>query len=99
MCIPFLGLVEYHLSHVCCNSNTSSLALLHKQYIILHIIYYLFLLFVMPSPEKELVERAIELRAELENAASDVSNLFSKIGEYNSLVIFIWAIHCRSACL
>ncbi|CAL0321913.1 unnamed protein product [Lupinus luteus] len=29
--------------------------------------------------EKALVERAIELRAELENAASDVSNLFSKI--------------------
>ncbi|VFQ91454.1 unnamed protein product [Cuscuta campestris] len=29
--------------------------------------------------EKALVERAFELRAELENAASDVSNLFSKI--------------------
>jgi len=42
----------------------------------------------MPVPEKELVEHAIELRAELENAASDVSNLFSKIGEYDSLVVF-----------
>lgn len=30
--------------------------------------------------EKALVERAIDLRAELENAASDVSNLFAKIG-------------------
>jgi len=34
------------------------------------------------------VEHAIELRSELENAASDVSNLFSKIGECNSLVVF-----------
>jgi len=31
-------------------------------------------------PEKTLVEHAIELRADLENAASDVSNLFSTIG-------------------
>lgn len=33
-----------------------------------------------PYSEKALVERAFELRAELENAASDVSNLFAKIG-------------------
>lgn len=33
--------------------------------------------------EKALVERSFELRAELENAASDVSNLFSKIGLYH----------------
>lgn len=33
-------------------------------------------------PEKALVEQAFELRAELENAASDVSNLFAKIGMY-----------------
>lgn len=32
------------------------------------------------SPEKALVERALELRAELENAVSDVHNLFAKIG-------------------
>lgn len=32
--------------------------------------------------EKALVERAFELRAELENAASDVSSLFAKIGWY-----------------
>lgn len=31
-------------------------------------------------PEKSLVEQAFELRAELEHAASDVSNLFAKIG-------------------
>lgn len=30
--------------------------------------------------EKALIERAFELRSELENAASDVSGLFSKIG-------------------
>lgn len=30
--------------------------------------------------EKSLVERAFQLRTELESAASDVSNLFSKIG-------------------
>lgn len=30
--------------------------------------------------EKALIERAFELRAELENAASDVSGLFDKIG-------------------
>lgn len=30
--------------------------------------------------EKTLVDRAVELQAELENAASDVSNLFAKIG-------------------
>jgi hypothetical protein len=35
--------------------------------------------------EKSLVERAFELRAELENAASDVSSLFAKIGLYNFL--------------
>lgn len=33
-------------------------------------------------PERALVEQAFELRAELENAASDVSNLFAKIGVY-----------------
>lgn len=33
-------------------------------------------------PEKALVEQAFELRAELENAASDVSKLFAKIGVY-----------------
>ncbi|PNY09859.1 125 kDa kinesin-like protein [Trifolium pratense] len=38
-----------------------------------------FLISNLLKSEKELVERAIELRAELENAASDVSNLFSKI--------------------
>jgi len=32
--------------------------------------------------EKGLVERAFELRSELENAASDVSSLFAKIGLY-----------------
>ena len=32
--------------------------------------------------EKALVERAFELRAELENAASDISSLFAKIGLY-----------------
>lgn len=37
-------------------------------------------------PEKALVERAFELRAELENAASDVSNLFAKIGLYPDLI-------------
>lgn len=31
--------------------------------------------------EKSLVERAFQLRTELERAASDVSNLFSKIGK------------------
>lgn len=46
--------------------------------------FSLFLLF----PEKALVEHAIELRAELENAVSDVSNLFSKIGWYCSLVVY-----------
>lgn len=30
--------------------------------------------------EKALIEHAFELRAELENAASDVSGLFDKIG-------------------
>lgn len=30
--------------------------------------------------EKALVERALELREELDNAASDVSSLFTKIG-------------------
>ncbi|KAK7261422.1 hypothetical protein RIF29_27732 [Crotalaria pallida] len=38
-----------------------------------------FLIMNLLKSEKALVERAIELRAELENAASDVSNLFSKI--------------------
>ncbi|KAG4384698.1 hypothetical protein GLYMA_13G330600v4 [Glycine max] len=38
-----------------------------------------FLISNLLKSEKALVERAIELRAELENAASDVSNLFSKI--------------------
>ncbi|KAL9322822.1 hypothetical protein ACSQ67_010875 [Phaseolus vulgaris] len=38
-----------------------------------------FLISNLLKSEKELVEHAIELRSELENAASDVSNLFSKI--------------------
>ncbi|XP_044467575.1 kinesin-like protein KIN-5D [Mangifera indica] len=38
-----------------------------------------FLISNLLKSEKALVERAFELRAELENAASDVSNLFSKI--------------------
>lgn len=38
-----------------------------------------FLISNLLKSEKSLVERAFELRAELENAASDVSNLFSKI--------------------
>ncbi|KAJ1377030.1 P-loop containing nucleoside triphosphate hydrolase [Sesbania bispinosa] len=38
-----------------------------------------FLISNLLKSEKALVEHAIELRAELENAASDVSNLFSKI--------------------
>lgn len=41
----------------------------------------------MPWPEKALVESAIELRAELQNAASDVSSLFAKIGKYYSQVV------------
>lgn len=32
--------------------------------------------------ERALIERAFELRTELENAASDVSSLFAKIGLY-----------------
>lgn len=32
--------------------------------------------------EKALVERALDLRAELENAASDMFSLFAKIGLY-----------------
>ncbi|KAK0606176.1 hypothetical protein LWI29_034875 [Acer saccharum] len=38
-----------------------------------------FLISNLLKSEKALVERAFELRAELENAASDVSNLFAKI--------------------
>ncbi|KAI9196327.1 hypothetical protein LWI28_022970 [Acer negundo] len=38
-----------------------------------------FLIYNLLKSEKALVERAFELRAELENAASDVSNLFAKI--------------------
>ncbi|KDO73023.1 hypothetical protein CISIN_1g0025772mg, partial [Citrus sinensis] len=38
-----------------------------------------FLIANLLKSEKALVERAIELRTELENAASDVSNLFAKI--------------------
>ncbi|KAF6146841.1 hypothetical protein GIB67_018494, partial [Kingdonia uniflora] len=38
-----------------------------------------FLIFNLLRSEKTLVERAFELRSELENAASDVSELFSKI--------------------
>ncbi|GKV08217.1 hypothetical protein SLEP1_g19882 [Rubroshorea leprosula] len=38
-----------------------------------------FLISNLLKSEKALVERAFELRAELENAASDVSNLFEKI--------------------
>ncbi|RDX78228.1 Kinesin-like protein KIN-5D [Mucuna pruriens] len=43
-----------------------------------------FLISNLLKSERELVERAIELRAELENAASDVSNLFSKIEAHAS---------------
>ncbi|KAK7341752.1 hypothetical protein VNO80_24691 [Phaseolus coccineus] len=52
-----------------------------------------FLIFNLLKSEKTLVEHAIELRADLENAASDVSNLFStierkdKIEEGNRLLI------------
>uniref|UniRef100_A0A2N9GZ90 Kinesin motor domain-containing protein n=1 Tax=Fagus sylvatica TaxID=28930 RepID=A0A2N9GZ90_FAGSY len=38
-----------------------------------------FLIFNLLKSEKALIERSFELRAELENAASDVSSLFSKI--------------------
>ncbi|XP_050291706.1 kinesin-like protein KIN-5D [Quercus robur] len=38
-----------------------------------------FLIFNLLKSEKALVERSFELRSELENAASDVSNLFAKI--------------------
>ncbi|KAI3782388.1 hypothetical protein L2E82_12433 [Cichorium intybus] len=38
-----------------------------------------FLIFNLLKSEKALVERAFDLRAELENASSDVSNLFTKI--------------------
>lgn len=38
-----------------------------------------FLIVNLLKSEKALVERAVELRTELENAASDVSNLFAKI--------------------
>ncbi|KAK8581511.1 hypothetical protein V6N13_144533 [Hibiscus sabdariffa] len=38
-----------------------------------------FLIYNLLKSEKALVERAFELRAELENAASDVSDLFAKI--------------------
>lgn len=40
------------------------------------------LVFTVNLSEKALVERSFELRSELENAASDVSNLFAKIGLY-----------------
>ncbi|KOM28119.1 hypothetical protein LR48_Vigan501s000100 [Vigna angularis] len=45
-----------------------------------------FQCYLFHALEKELVERAIELRGELENVASDVSNLFSKIGFKVNLV-------------
>ncbi|CAI9297888.1 unnamed protein product [Lactuca saligna] len=38
-----------------------------------------FLIFNLLKSEKALVERAFDLRSELENASSDVSNLFTKI--------------------
>ncbi|KAI3514212.1 hypothetical protein L1887_12531 [Cichorium endivia] len=38
-----------------------------------------FIIFNLLKSEKALVERAFDLRAELENASSDVSNLFTKI--------------------
>lgn len=33
--------------------------------------------------EKSLVDRAIDLRTELENAASDISSLYAKIGGFS----------------
>ncbi|CAI9105253.1 OLC1v1004137C1 [Oldenlandia corymbosa var. corymbosa] len=38
-----------------------------------------YLISILLKSEKSLVDRALELRTELENAASDVSNLFAKI--------------------
>lgn len=35
------------------------------------------------STEKALIERALELRSELEDAASDITNLFTKIGMHS----------------
>ncbi|XP_022634171.1 kinesin-like protein KIN-5D [Vigna radiata var. radiata] len=52
-----------------------------------------FLIFNLLKSEKKLVEHAIELRSDLKNAASDVSNLFStierkdKIAEGNRILI------------
>lgn len=42
--------------------------------------FSVYLYICLFSSEKALVERAFELRMELENAASDVSSLFAKIG-------------------
>lgn len=44
--------------------------------------WYHRLTFFNNFSEKTLVDRAVELQAELQNAASDVSNLFAKIGLY-----------------
>ena len=40
--------------------------------------------------EKLLVEQAFELREELENAASDVTSLFTKIGLYSNFSEIEW---------
>ncbi|KAJ8768800.1 hypothetical protein K2173_023704 [Erythroxylum novogranatense] len=44
-----------------------------------------FLIYNLLKSEKALVERAFELRAELESAASDVSGLFAKIDRKNKI--------------
>lgn len=57
------------------------------------------LVFTVNFSEKALVERSFELRAELENAASDVSNLFAKIGSYyhfgNSTCFWVFSTQIR----
>lgn len=57
------------------------------------------LVFTVNLSEKALVERSFELRAELENAASDVSNLFAKIGSYyhfgNSTCFWVFSTQIR----
>lgn len=48
--------------------------------------------------EKALVERAVELRTELENAASDVLSLFAKIGWYHLFWKLISLIYSFPTC-
>jgi len=62
-------------------SNDWNLKFIHLCDLTLCVIDFLPMNFVNLS-EKGLVERAFELRSELENAASDVSSLFTKIGLY-----------------